>query len=302
MSPQVGRESGAVAVPAFKTGLEDLPTSLVGTDVAGELIEDAQGNLVISKGVRDLFDYFLSSRGEQADAILDARIRAHVRHRLGAKAAQQALAVLDSYLGYLQQLDAIATQARSGASLDPAERFAVLERLRSSRFTPDVAQAFFADEQQYDRYTLDKIAVFNDGSLSPLQKAAKLKALRLALPKSLQDALDATEMAQSLDAVTQDWRKRGGTVAELRTIRESVVGKEASDRLETLDRENQLWEARIQTYLQARATIMADATLADATKHDRLQALRGAGFSGGEQLRVRTYERMADQKLVAVGP
>lgn len=302
MSASVGANATSIPTPTFKTGLESMPKSLAGTEVAGELREDEHGQLIINKGVRDAFDYFLSSRGEQPDAVLDARIRAYVKHQLGAKAAQQALALLDAYLGYLQQLDVISTQARSGATLEISERMAVLDRLRASRFTPDVVQAFFGQDQLYDHYTVDKVAVFNDRSLTPVQKAAKLKALRLALPADLQANLDATEVAQSLQMVTQEWRQRGGTVAELRSIRESVVGKDAADRLESLDRENQEWDARVQNYLQARAAVLADASLADTTKQERLQALRVAGFSAGEQLRVQTYERIADQKLAAAGP
>lgn len=301
MSPSVGAHAATSLVPTFKTGLEGLPQSLTGTEVAGELREDERGQLIINKGVRDVFDYFLSSRGEQPDAVLDARIRAYVKHRLGATSAQQALTLLDAYLAYLQQLDVLSAQDRGGATLEIGERLATLERLRARSFQPDVVQAFFAQEQLYDHYTVDKMAVVGDHSLTPVQKAAKLKALRMALPADLQANLDATELAQGLQTVTQEWRQRGGTVAELRTIRENVVGKEATDRLEALDRDNQAWDARIQAYLQARANVLADASLADATKQERVQALRLAGFARDEQLRVQTFERMADQKLMAAG-
>ena len=70
---------------------------------------------MIDRGVRDVFDR-LSSRGEQADAIIDARIRAYVKNRLGRRAAQQALGLLDAYLGYLQRLDVAATKTNGGAS------------------------------------------------------------------------------------------------------------------------------------------------------------------------------------------
>ena len=126
--------------------------------------------------------------------------------------------------------------------------------------------------------------------------------MRQALPADLQGSLDATEVAHSLEAVTQELRQRGGSVAELRTVRENLVGAEAADRLEVLDRENQAWQARIQTYLQARAAVLADATLAEPVKQERIQALMKAGFSASEQLRVESYERMSDQKQLAQLP
>lgn len=297
MSASVGTQAANAPVPTFKTGLEALPSSLAGTEVAGDLREDEQGKLILDKGVREVFDYFLSSRGEQPDAVLDARMRAYVKHRLHMPAAQQALALLDSYLAYLQQLDVVSQKSRNGASMAPKERLALLVDLRSRSFTADVVQAFFALDQAYDQYTVDKITVFNDRSLSPIQKANQIKALRQALPQDLQASLDATEVAPTLQAVTQEWRERGGSVADLRTLRETLVGKEAADRLEDLDRDEQAWQVRMQAYLQARALILADVSLAEAVKHERVQRLMSSSFSASEQLRVPSFERMSDQKL-----
>lgn len=302
MSPTVGFNASHTPEPTFKTGLERMPPSLAGTEVAGDLREDDQGRLVMDRGVRDTFDYFLSSRGEQPDAVLDARIRAYVKHRLGVRAAQQALALLDGYLTYLQKLDVLSQQARGGATMEPKARLATLVELRSRSFTADVVQAFFGLELAYDQYTVDKMAVFKDANLSPVQKATQLKALRQALPADLQANLDATEVAPTLQAVTQEWRDRGGTVADLKSLREALVGKEATARLEELDRDEQNWQMRIQAYLQDRSAIMSDATLADGVKHERVQRLLASSFSASEQLRVSSYERMSDQKLATSQP
>lgn len=302
MSPTVGFNASHTPEPTFKTGLERMPPSLAGTEVAGDLREDDQGRLIMDKGVRDTFDYFLSSRGEQTDAVLDARIRAYIKHRLGALAAQQALSLLDGYLAYLQKLDVLSQQARGGVTTEPKERLATLVALRSRSFTADVVQAFFGLELAYDQYTVDKMAVFKDPRLSPVQKANQLKALRLALPVDLQANMDATEVAPTLQAVTQEWRDRGGTVADLKSLREALVGKEATARLEELDRDEQNWQMRIQTYLQDRSTIMSDATLADGVKQERVQRLLASSFSAPEQLRVSSYERMSEQKLATSQP
>ena len=46
----------------FTTGLENLPRSLQGTEVDGEIIIDENKQLVVTEGLRRLFDYFLSAR------------------------------------------------------------------------------------------------------------------------------------------------------------------------------------------------------------------------------------------------
>ncbi len=285
----------AVALPTFRTGLEDLPASLRGTEVDGELQEDAQGHLVIARGVRAVFDYFLSTRGEQPDAVIHERIRAYIRYHLKSIAAGEALALLDHYLAYQLDVDGALSTLRANDLDALRNRVATIERLRNQHFDPTVVQAFFGDENTYDHYTLDKMTVLADGSLSPQQKAARLRELRQALPASLREHLDVAEQVQSLNDVTEQWRARHGSPAELRAIRESMVGAPAADRLEALDREEGAWDARIQSYLQARQAVLADPTLVDATKQQRIAALRSSSFSGPEQLRAQTFERMADE-------
>lgn len=283
-----------VALPTFRSGLEDLPTSLRGTEVDGELREDAQGHLVIARGVRSVFDYFLSTRGEQPDAVLHERIRAYIRYHLKSIAAGEALALLDHYLAYQHDIDGALATSRANDLDALRNRVATIERLRNQHFEPTVVQAFFDDESTYDHYTLDKMTVLADASLSPQQKAVRLKELRQALPTALREHMDVAEQVQSLNDVTDQWRSRHGSPAELRVIRESMVGAPAADRLEALDREESAWDARIQTYLQARQAVLNDPTLAEATKQQRLVALRTGSFSGPEQIRATTFERMAD--------
>ena len=43
----------------FKTGTENMPKSLSDTEVDGALEVDAAGNLIISRSIRQVFDYFL---------------------------------------------------------------------------------------------------------------------------------------------------------------------------------------------------------------------------------------------------
>lgn len=292
-----------ISVPAFKTGLEDLPRSLQGTEVPSDGLLDARGQLILSRAIRDLFDYFLSSRGEQPDLVLDARIRAYLRHRLPAAASEQALTLLDAYLMYLQKVDGTIQQAQGATStLTPAERLSTLKRLRRESLSPQAVEAFFGAEEHYDQYTVDKLAVLDDKALSPLQKSQQLKSLREALPEPLRASLDASELSQSLSAVTDDWRQRGGSVEELRTLRENIVGAEATQRLEALDRDNAQWDARVQAYLQARAGILSDAALSPPMKQQRIQTMLQGSFSASEQLRVQAYERMNDAQASHSSP
>lgn len=291
----VGKPTGS----NFRTGLEDLPASLRGTDVDGSLEEDAAGNLKITRGVRNLFDYFLSARGEQPDAVLQDRMRAYIRSHLKTTAAQQALSLMTSYLTYMQQLDE-AMKAMPADNLDALKaRLAAIERMRAANFAPDVVTAFFGEDSMYDHYSLDKLGVMADASLSPLQKAARLKELRQALPAEMRDNMGAAEQVQVLNDVTAQWKQTSGNAAELRAIRESMVGRPATDRLEALDREEHAWTERVSSYLRARTDLINDPTLADAVKQQRIAALRNSSFTGPDQIRAAALERIADEKVQA---
>jgi lipase chaperone LimK len=300
--PIAGRASTPPAAPmaagdlgvVFHSGLEQLPASLRGTDVSGELEQDAQGNLKVTRGVRNVFDYFLSGTGEETPARQRARLKAYIEAHLGARAAAQALALVDTYIAYKDELDAALRHAPATTLADMQARVDTLRGARARRFSPDVVQAFFGEEDAYDRYSLDKLAILNDPALSPQEKARRVAALRDALPEAQRRQGDVVEVVGTLDTLTADWRQRSGTPQELRQLRETLVGAEAAQRLETLDRQTEAWNSRVAAYLQQRALIVGDVTLADSTRRQKVDALRSEAFSATEQLRIETIERIQE--------
>lgn len=288
-----------VAPPAFVTGLEHLPASLAGTEVDGELEVDAQGRLRITHGLRRVFDYFLTTVGEEPLATVLARLRAYLRHRLPPSAAAEAERILDGYLAYKQALEALQARVqRSDGSLDIGavrQQMQEVQALRSQFMSAEVVTAFFGDDDAYDRYTLSRLDVLQNPALSPLQRAQQLAALERQLPTPLREATAALNQYQNLEALTADWRARGGSAAELRQLRESLVGPAAADRLEVLDRERSDWDRRLAAWLAERAALLGNRSLGEA---DRLRALaeaRARHFSDSERLRVESLELMHDR-------
>ena len=89
----VNNDVGALSkqdVSQFTTGLENLPRSLQGTDVDGEIIIDENKQLVVTEGLRRLFDYFLSALGEEDEAVIYARVESYIRSHTPEPAASQA--------------------------------------------------------------------------------------------------------------------------------------------------------------------------------------------------------------------
>ncbi len=285
----------------FKTGRENMPKSLSDTDVDGALEVDKNGNLIIAHSVRQVFDYFLSAIGEEDLTTIVARIRAYIRHKLAAypQAAQQAEQILDSYLSYRDALGRI-PQIQG----DPSQNISAVRHqkeqiaaLRTQYMARDVIDAFFGDEDAYDRYTMARIELMQDKSLSATEKAKRSAELLNALPPQLKESVQTLNKYQELTTFTEDWKTRGGKPEELRAIREQIVGVEATERLEALDKERAEWDTRINSYLATRDTLLKNPALSDAERQRQLNDIKNKDFNEQEQVRVEAFETMHDQGI-----
>lgn len=286
-----GAEAGQ-AQPPLRTGLEALPRSLAGTEVDGAAQADGAGHLKLDRSLRNLFDYFLSLVGEEPPARVRARIVAYLRSHLPASAAAEGVSLLDRYLAYEadrgQQGEGQPHEGDSAAlSVDSlSQRMSLIQGLRQRYFSVAERQAFFGDEEAFDQYTLKKLAVMQDGSLSAVDKAQRLRQLVEALPAALRTNLTAVDSYEDLQAVTADWKARGGTPEALHEARVQLVGAEATARLEALDTQRAQWGLRVHAYQAQKARLLADASLSPLQREQAVQQLLTGTFNAQERLRV----------------
>ncbi len=289
--------SNSVALPAlprFVTGLESLPHSLQGADVPDGLQMDASGQLILSRALRDLFDFFLSAQGEEPIRVILTRIQAYIRnHHLSPQAETQALHILDEYVAYKK-----ATQNLPDSSTGPHPDLAILrgrmnalQSLRKQYFEPDVLQAFFGEQEVYDQYTLTRMQIMQDNHLSPEAKASALSEALDTLPMQLRQSMQPQIQYESLQALTQDWKKRHGSAAQLRQIRENLVGAAAADRLDALDQAQSQFDGKVQQFMQQRTALMNNASLSPDERQNQVDQLRSSMFTAQEQIRVHAMEQ-----------
>lgn len=285
----------APANSIFKTGLENLPKSLQGTDIDGEILIDEQKNLHVTKRLRDLFDYFLSTLGEESLQTIVDRVRAYVQHRVPEPAAGQVLALFDRYLAYrnaLKQVHEAGGKNMDQIDPDAIERQKAQEKsLREQYFNAEQIQAFFGDEDALDRFSLQSLRINQDKNLSEAEKARQLNELSSQLPDNMQQHLKTAVQGQQLQALTEEWKKRGGSAAELRQIRQNLVGVPATERLENLDQQRAEWQQRIDQYLGQREQILNNKNLSEAQQQQQLAALQQERFDEAEQQRLPAFEQ-----------
>ncbi|PTQ90362.1 lipase secretion chaperone [Agitococcus lubricus] len=285
----------------FKTGVENMPRSLQDTEVDGALSVDNAGNLIISRSIRQTFDYFLSAIGEEDLTTIVSRIRAYIRNKLAdyPKAMAQAEQILDGYLSYREALGHI---AQIGGN--PADNISGVRQqkeqiasLRTQYLSREVIEAFFGDEDAYDRYTMARIEIMQDKNLSATEKAKRAAELLNTLPPELKESVETLNKYQELTSLTDDWKARGGKPEELRAIREQLVGVEATERLEALDQERAAWDGRMNDYLSQRDTILKNQALSQQDRERQVNDLKQKNFNQQERIRVDALETMHDQGI-----
>ncbi len=277
-----------------QTASSALPGSFSGTQVDGEFSLDASGNLLITQDIVQIFQYFFSAIGEDTLAVSIDRLQAYIRQQLPQPAEQQALLLLSQYLDYKRQLILLERDLPQVSSLDGLrQRENAVQALRARIFSQQVHQVFFASEQDYNQFTLARLAVQQDSTLSPLAKGRAIDQLRANLPPELQESV-LPQLHSELREQTAQLQTAGASPEQLQQLRQQLVGEQAASRLAALDQQRSDWQVRLKSYQQASAAIQSNSGLSNEDKHSALKQLSEAQFSPQERLRLEASADLAN--------
>jgi lipase chaperone LimK len=263
-----------------------LPNSLQGSMPDGEVTLGADGRVQPSLGLRRLFDYFLSSIGELDLKAIRAQLIAYVRTLHGPIAAHEVGAWFDRYVDYQQAL-AAAEPTLAGAL---EERLAFARQLRRRFFDGASAEIFFGEEEAYAEYTLERMRIGRDLTLTEAKRAERLRSLEATLSSEQRTslrvastALIAEEQSRQFEALHLDGAKR---LEE----RSALFGAAAATRLADLDLDRAAWQQRLQAYVQARDRLRNHPDYADAQRTQLISQLRARRFDANEIRRIQSLE------------
>ena len=279
-APAPGARTASSPVP------DPLPASVRGTDVDGQLEVDSRGNLVVTSQVRHLFDYFLGLIGEESAATSKQRIRTYLASQLEQPALGQAHALLDSYLDYQRQVAELESRFPVTETLDDLlAREQAVQRLRASLFDREAHEAFFAGEEIYNNFTLERLAIQQDDFMNGQQKAEAIEALRESLPEEMQQLL-VPQIQNDLRDQTLALREAGANEDAIRELRMGMLGPEATGRLEELDLRRAEWRQRVEAFNRERESLLAEPGMADSDRQAAVNALLQEQFTETERLRL----------------
>lgn len=258
--------------------VRSLPSQFKGTDVDGAITVGPDGDLNPTRAIRELFDYFISGYGRYAQENQWKAVRKTIAdyaqtQGVSTQVQTQLLALFDDYIRLRQR---VVDESPSFADTDMATRLRILEEIRIAELGPEVANAFYGQEQKAMQQA---IAQRNGQSPSASPDDANRRA---SLPSRL-----AADVANA--------RQQGADDAAIHAMRLEAVGPDATARLEALDAKRQRWRDQYDAYARQRDAIRRSA-MSQADRQDALQALRQRDFAPEQQRRVEALDRIAEQQ------
>ena len=290
----------------FITGLENLPRSLQGTDVDGEIIIDENKQLVVTEGLRRLFDYFLSALGEEDEATIFARVESYIRSFVPEPAASQAIVIFNKYVGYLKAIPEIEKrfgnlqlQATQNGELDlnmVAQQKQDVAKLRQQYFDTQTITAFFGAEDEYDDYSIAMININQNKLMSDEQKAAAQQDYVSRMPDNMTKVnIEQQANLNALMSRTEQMKAQGATPEALYNMRRELVGAAAAGRLAQLDKEDANFDQRFTQYQTQKQQLLSQNTNSTQARV-QIEQLEQQLFSDTERKRLAGYAAMQQQQ------
>ncbi|WP_281647452.1 lipase secretion chaperone [Parendozoicomonas sp. Alg238-R29] len=267
--------------------------SLRGTTPDGELVLNAAGLPIITPSMRRLFEYYLATLGEQPVSAIRDQFYNYVKEQYSPRVAVASLAYFDRYVSYKvhlaeQQLELAEMFSALSITELLQQRMELLSRTRTAELGPEMAEAFFGEEERYDRFILSKTTIERDQSLTEEQRQQKLNELARAWPEYAEQQSLSVQQKVLKEQVTKA-RANGASDTDIYELRSVAFGYEAAERLSALDNQRDQWQQRLNEYSQQKQILLAAGLGSQDTSLDEL---RTSHFSGSEIKLVQALEKL----------
>ena len=267
-----------------------LPSFFEGTYIFTSLT-DQNGNLLITRNILNLFEYFFLALGEEDLPKVTGRVREYLQFTLEDKAAGEALSIFEDYLKYRKALSDLKSSEQFVAmKADREALFSELKALRRHYFKPEVAEAFFSDEEASINYSLQSNKIKADASLSEEQKNKMLSGLEEQLPERHRDQLRHEREKEILERKIESLQAAGGNDDKIYELRKEFYGEIIADQITFMRDSSPEWKSRLEHYLKAKEKIVSNPDLTDEEKELRLYEKRAELFTEKEQLKAMYQE------------
>jgi lipase chaperone LimK len=218
------------------------PTNIVksyqGSQPDGAIHLDVNGDVIMDKDLKRLFDYYLSAIGELPLDQMRKYLQQLAVQKLNAEQLQQLLEYFDKYQNYLTKADEFSQSI--GDILSLQEKMKLLSEYRKNRLGIEMAKAFFADEQDYINFVMtDK----NNDEMAE-KKIDWLQAENKAT--EFQDVVIENREFSNAENINS---------TEIDQYRLEKYGQETAERLSQLDQQRAQWKTVVDEYFKKRKQV-----------------------------------------------
>ncbi|WP_298214082.1 lipase secretion chaperone [Acidovorax sp.] len=276
-----GRPAGPTGVQADSQGLSLSERDVDADTLARRHLSNAGGTTdpLLVTGLRDKIEALLFEAGDADDpATLKQRLAGLIGKHFPPDLATRALAMAERYVDYRVALG----QLRAPKDLtDPRALRDAMEarhKVRLQFFDDAEYDALFAREAELDRYTLARLEIARNPSLTPAQRAEALQAADSEMPQERRAERRAATEHMAAAAQTAAFNAQNADDYTRHAARSAQYGEPAARALAQLDREEQNWQRRLDLYSEARAQ--------QGEQSPALRQLRQQLFSPEEQQRI----------------
>lgn len=283
-----------------------LPGSLTGINVNWNIAANADGKLVLSADLAALFEFFLSTHTEEGLATSLGRIEEYLRGLLPDTAATEALDILQAYLEYKKGLTRYATPKNRVFTGDPKTdlittiadvKNALAQRIQARRayLGTEVADVLFKDDEAYDLYTIRRLEIDTNASLSSVDKEALLTQAEQQLPTATRTQIQQERKTAALNQRIEELRAQGGHEETIRKLRTELYGAQEANRLAVVDSEQAAWMLRLQKFREAKDGVLRQTALTAEAKALSIKEIERASFNPEERMEVEILESVRAQ-------
>jgi lipase chaperone LimK len=226
----------SIKVKSNKT--QNMVHSYQGTHPDGDIHVDVNGNIIVDKDLKLLFDYYLTAIGELPLDQMRKYLLQYASNQLNPDQLEQLLRYFDLYKDYLINAESFALDLDTDLTM--LEKMNWLSEYRFKILGQEMAEAFFADEQGYIEFLLAE----KDSDDWSEQQQQWIQAENQAT--EFQDiVIENREFAADVN-LTSD---------QIYQYRVDKYGHQAADRLGQLDQQRAEWQSIVDSYFQQRHLI-----------------------------------------------
>lgn len=288
LSPQATADRPPPFAPSLRDTLPDGDLQALSTSHQTEVL----GVLAYGE-LKRLFDYYLSTVGEQSVEAIVAHIRSELQGRLPSPLAKKAQQLLERYIAFKRDLVGLEGNPDLSGNTAAAirRRMLAVQDLRARYFSADENQGMFGFEDAYDLDAVARLEISQNPALNAQQKQQQLAALEVSLPAAVLAEREANNVVVHIEQQAKTMRAQGASEDDIYRMRAKALDPQAATRLAEVDQEEAAWKSRVTYYQGARDKLLKASTHAtESEQQASLAQLQQSLFSEAERPRLAAYE------------